>query len=55
VKPRPRRQSAWEIHPVYRIEVCSSMSLATCKVGDNSKWKGLDMWLEEHEEEMPDD
>jgi hypothetical protein len=56
VKPRPRRQSVWEVHPVYRIEVCStSTSLSTCKANDDSKWKDLHVWLEEHEEETPDE
>jgi hypothetical protein len=55
VKPRPRRQSVWEVHPVYRIEVCSSNSLSACKVSDDSKWKDLDVWLEEHVEEIPDE
>jgi len=54
VKPSPRRQSVWEIHPVYRIEVCSSGSLSACKASDDSKWKDLDVWLAEHAEEMPD-
>jgi hypothetical protein len=55
VRPNPKRQSVWEVHPVYRIEVCSSTSPSTCKVRDDSKWKDLDVWLEEHEEEIPDD
>jgi hypothetical protein len=45
----------WEVHPVYRIEVCSADSLSACKVSEDSKWKDLDVWLAEHTEEMPDE
>ena len=55
VKPNPKRQSVWEIHPAYRIEVCSVNSLSACNVNTDSKWTDLDVWLAEHAEEMPDE
>jgi hypothetical protein len=44
----PARQSVWEIHPVYRIEVCDGTTLAACKINDDSKWTDLDKWTTSH-------
>jgi tetratricopeptide (TPR) repeat protein len=38
----PSRQSVWEIHPVYGIEVCTSSTLADCPAGDPSRWQPID-------------
>lgn len=44
----PLRVSIWEIHPVYRFEVCRRTSLAQCRHDDNSVWQGLHRWAEEN-------
>ena len=51
---RPRRLSAWEIHPVYAIEVCINTSLSGCPRTDASKWQPLHKWLQALEEEEGD-
>jgi hypothetical protein len=43
----PARISVWEIHPVYKIEVCSERDLDACDPNDKSKWTNLDKWKEE--------
>jgi len=43
----PARISVWEIHPVYKIEVCSERDLSACDPNDKSKWTTLDKWKEE--------
>ena len=43
--PNPQRISIWEIHPVYAIDVCSSMTLVGCSPSDESVWTPLDQWL----------
>jgi|HubBroStandDraft_3_1064219.scaffolds.fasta_scaffold32756_2 hypothetical protein len=37
----PPRVSEWEIHPVYRIEVCTAASAAQCTIDDDSVWTPL--------------
>lgn len=37
----PKRQSVWEIHPVYKIETCTAKSAADCVAGDDSVWTAL--------------
>lgn len=44
------RASSWEIHPVYRVDVCRFTTLQTCDPRDDSKWQALDVWLDEQEE-----
>jgi hypothetical protein len=34
----PARRSAWEIHPVYQIDVCSRKTLAECEAGNALVW-----------------
>lgn len=42
----PKRQSSWEIHPVYAIDVCKHKSLANCGADNDSAWTPLDQWSE---------
>jgi hypothetical protein len=42
---------AWEIHPVYSIEVCRKKSLSQCRIGTDSDWVAFDDWLGEDEHE----
>lgn len=48
------RASSWEIHPVYRVDVCRFTTLQTCDPREDSKWKTFDEWLAEQEEENGD-
>ena len=50
-----RRVSAWEIHPIYTIEVCINTSLSGCPRTDATKWQALHKWLEAQEEEGEED
>lgn len=43
----PARISLWEIHPVYKIEVCSERDIDACDPNDKSKWTVLEKWQEE--------
>lgn len=45
------RASAWEIHPVYRVDVCRFTTLETCDARNNSRWQPLADWLAEQEDE----
>lgn len=40
-RPSPLRQSSWEIHPLYRFEVCTKQTLGECKVEDDGLWVSL--------------
>jgi hypothetical protein len=40
----PSRQSLWEIHPVYQIDVCKNKKLGSCKVEDESVWTPIQDW-----------
>ena len=46
----PRRLSVWEIHPVYAIDVCKKKSISFCRVGVDTDWDALDVWLHHDEE-----
>jgi hypothetical protein len=37
----PKRQSSWEIHPLYKFEVCSKKTLAECRADDDT----AGLWL----------
>src|SRR5262245_12595463 len=41
----PKRQSVWEIHPVYAVDVCTANSISACRGDDASVWTPLDVWL----------
>ena len=43
VSGNPARQSAWEIHPVYKVDVCSHKTLAECDAGADV-WTPIDKW-----------
>lgn len=42
-KPNPKRASLWEIHPVYKIDVCKSTDLDQCRkaIDDDSQWEPI--------------
>jgi len=43
----PFRSSLWEIHPVYRLEVCATTDPANCDVNSNDPavWIAYDQWI----------
>jgi len=41
----PKRQSVWEIHPVYAIDVCTAADASQCDPKNAKVWKPLDQWL----------
>lgn len=43
----PARASEWEIHPVYKFEVCTNHDLSDCDPNNASVWTRLDKWTEE--------
>lgn len=43
--PNPQRESVWEMHPLYAIDVCSNATLANCSATNDSVWTPLDQWL----------
>jgi hypothetical protein len=45
------RASAWEIHPVYRVDVCKNTTISGCNPMDDSKWIPFKTWLDDQEEE----
>ena len=40
----PRRMSAWEIHPVYAIDVCTADKTRRACPVDGDVWQALDEW-----------
>ena len=50
VRPKPNRISVWEIHPVYKFDVCKNTTLAACKA-EADVWIPLDEWNSHAEEE----
>ena len=44
VPGNPARQSAWEIHPVYQVDVCSRQTLADCQADDAVVWTPIGQW-----------
>jgi len=49
----PKRQSSWEIHPLYKLEVCTKDSLEQCKASDNTP--GLWLSLSDYTKTKPDE
>ena len=43
----PKRQSVWEIHPVYAIDVCTANTISACQGDDAKAWIPLDAWLKQ--------
>ncbi|HEY0080992.1 MAG TPA: hypothetical protein VGB73_20475 [Pyrinomonadaceae bacterium] len=41
VRSNPRRASLWEIHPIYKFEVCTSANCADA----SATWLSLDQWV----------
>jgi hypothetical protein len=48
------RASSWEVHPVYRVDVCKFTTLETCDPRNDSRWQSLEEWLDEHADESPE-
>jgi hypothetical protein len=44
----PKRQSVWEIHPVYAVDVCVLSNASACNANDDKAWMALDAWLKQH-------
>ena len=45
----PARTSSWEVHPVYRIDVCSAgTDTGACPSTSESAWTPLDRWVASH-------
>lgn len=45
-----RRLSAWEIHPVYAVDICINTSLSGCPRSDAGRWVPLHEWLAEEDD-----
>ena len=43
----PKRQSVWEVHPVYSIDVCVANNVSQCDASDEKVWLALDTWLKQ--------
>lgn len=37
----PARASVWELHPIYKVDVCKNTSISGCRFDDESKWVPL--------------
>lgn len=44
----PARKSVWEIHPIYRIEVCKDGT--QCRATADADWVALDAWIHDQQE-----
>jgi hypothetical protein len=44
----PKRQSVWEIHPVYAVDVCTAAKPEQCDAANAKVWQPLDQWLKKH-------
>lgn len=53
-KKATARSGAWEIHPVYRVDVCKNTTIASCDPRDDSKWIAFSTWLNDQVEEDDD-
>jgi hypothetical protein len=42
VRTNPKRSSLWEVHPIYKFEVC------TANCDGEGTWQTLDLWLQTH-------
>jgi len=42
-----KRQSVWEVHPVYSIDVCVASNASQCAASDEKVWLPLDTWLKQ--------
>lgn len=47
----PKRISVWEIHPVYKIDVCKHRDLRKCKAADEKVWLAFHDAINEVSEE----
>jgi hypothetical protein len=41
----PARTSSWEVHPVYRVDVCQDVAMSACDASNDPAWTPLDQWL----------
>jgi hypothetical protein len=46
------RLSTWEIHPVYRIDVCRATRVESCSADDDSEWVPLRAWSPSHSDDQ---
>jgi hypothetical protein len=44
VEGNPARQSAWEIHPVYQVDVCRNQTLSACEADQADVWVPIKNW-----------
>ena len=44
-KGSPARRTVWEIHPVYRFDVCKNTTEGGCDAADESAWVPFDQWV----------
>ena len=44
VAGNPARQSGWEIHPVYQVDVCSRKTLSECEADNAAVWIPIKDW-----------
>jgi hypothetical protein len=51
----PPRITLWEIHPVYRIDVCKATTLTACPARDDNKWVRLHEWVKDHAADIEED
>ena len=42
----PRRFAAWEIHPVYAMDVCKFTTKAKCRVDHDADWASFKDWMD---------
>jgi hypothetical protein len=42
---KPARISLWEIHPVYRMDVCTDKDPSKCDIANDAMWVAYDKWL----------
>ena len=50
VRSKPPRLSSWEIHPIYKAEVCKHKSIAGCSAANDSLWMPFDEWVGSEED-----
>lgn len=44
----PLRVSVWEIHPVYKFEICRNATKVSCPEDDDSVWQDLHEWVRDN-------
>jgi len=44
-RAKPPRIASWEVHPIYKAEVCKNKTIANCSASNNSLWIPFDAWV----------